>query len=378
MSRDDLPPAPSAALPPVAHHGPLGALPTLSGHRLGLRARLRATARAIDLTSAARRATEALGDARIDAPEVIDRASGLGRPAVVAHLHWPSRSTRVGLGIEAPLAHAAVARLLGHDLGPGEEHTAITPVEVGVVAYLIARTLADLGTDLRLERVGTDPWPTGDLGPIATVRWPSRVGVAGGSIRAWVAESSLDEPTHGNIRRHTTLPAGLQSTWRAIAGTATLPRGLRTLRRGGVVPIDGSPLRGTVASPEGPVALTLSTPFAIETIPARCTPGAAAASLIVDGPRRASPTPREPIPVSEPDETTPAAALDLPVTLAVELGRVNLPLSRLADLAAGDILPLGRHAREPVELTSGGRLVARGELVQIDTELGVRILSVFL
>ena len=69
---------------------------------------------------------------------------------------------------------------------------------------------------------------------------------------------------------------------------------------------------------------------------------------------------------------------DVPVTLVVELGRINLPLQRLADLKPGDVLELGRHPREPVELTSGGRLIARGELVQVDTELGVRVMQVFL
>ena len=65
------------------------------------------------------------------------------------------------------------------------------------------------------------------------------------------------------------------------------------------------------------------------------------------------------------------------MTLTVELGRVNLTLNRLADLKPGDVLELGRHSREPVELTSGGRLVARGELILIDTELGVRVTHVF-
>jgi flagellar motor switch protein FliN/FliY len=69
---------------------------------------------------------------------------------------------------------------------------------------------------------------------------------------------------------------------------------------------------------------------------------------------------------------------EIPVTLTIELGRVNLSLARLADLKPGDVVELGRHTREPVELTSGGRLVARGELVQIDTELGVRVTHVFL
>jgi type III secretion system YscQ/HrcQ family protein len=80
-------------------------------------------------------------------------------------------------------------------------------------------------------------------------------------------------------------------------------------------------------------------------------------------------------------QTPPPAAsdpTDLPVTLVVELGRVNLSLSRLADLKPGDVVELSRHSREPVELTSNGKLVARGELVQIDTELGVRVTNVFL
>ena len=37
-----------------------------------------------------------------------------------------------------------------------------------------------------------------------------------------------------------------------------------------------------------------------------------------------------------------------------------------------------RNASEPVDLTSGDRLVARGELVQIDQELGIRILQVLI
>ena len=83
----------------------------------------------------------------------------------------------------------------------------------------------------------------------------------------------------------------------------------------------------------------------------------------------------------QPGEASTApedSPLDVPVTLTVELGRVNLTLNRLADLKPGDVLELGRHSREPVELTSGGRLVARGELILIDTELGVRVTHVFL
>ena len=73
--------------------------------------------------------------------------------------------------------------------------------------------------------------------------------------------------------------------------------------------------------------------------------------------------------------TTPA---EIPATLVVELGRASLPLAQLARLQAGELIELDRDPREPVELTCNGRLVARGELVQIDDRLGVRLTSVFL
>ncbi len=79
-----------------------------------------------------------------------------------------------------------------------------------------------------------------------------------------------------------------------------------------------------------------------------------------------------------PHDHDAPSPLDAPVTLTIELGRINLPMGRLADLKPGDVLEAGRHSREPVEITSNGRLVARGDLILIDTELGVRVTSVFL
>ena len=43
-----------------------------------------------------------------------------------------------------------------------------------------------------------------------------------------------------------------------------------------------------------------------------------------------------------------AGPLDVPVTLTVELGRVNLTLTQLADLKPGDVVELNRHSRAPL------------------------------
>ncbi|MGZ6791345.1 MAG: flagellar motor switch protein FliN [Mycobacteriales bacterium] len=67
---------------------------------------------------------------------------------------------------------------------------------------------------------------------------------------------------------------------------------------------------------------------------------------------------------------------DVQVELAVELGRVKLPLRDLLSLAPGAVLELDRSADAPVDVLVNGCLVARGEVVVIDGEFGVRITAV--
>jgi type III secretion protein Q len=65
----------------------------------------------------------------------------------------------------------------------------------------------------------------------------------------------------------------------------------------------------------------------------------------------------------------------LPVDVEIELTRLMLPLSELAALKPGHLLPLRINASEPVLLRVGERAVARAELVEIDGEVGARILN---
>jgi type III secretion protein Q len=65
----------------------------------------------------------------------------------------------------------------------------------------------------------------------------------------------------------------------------------------------------------------------------------------------------------------------LPVRLEVELARVEVTLAEIARLAPGVALPLGLDRRGLVTLRVGDRAVARGELVDVDGAIGVRILS---
>jgi len=65
----------------------------------------------------------------------------------------------------------------------------------------------------------------------------------------------------------------------------------------------------------------------------------------------------------------------LPVVLEVELARVELTLAELARLEPGATLPLALDRRGIVTLRAGERPIARGELVDVDGAVGVRIAS---
>lgn len=67
---------------------------------------------------------------------------------------------------------------------------------------------------------------------------------------------------------------------------------------------------------------------------------------------------------------------EVQVELAVELGHVTLPLRDLLTLGPGAVLELDRAADAPVDVLVNGCLVARGEVVVIDGQFGVRITAV--
>lgn len=67
---------------------------------------------------------------------------------------------------------------------------------------------------------------------------------------------------------------------------------------------------------------------------------------------------------------------DAHVELTVSLGTTQLPLRQVLELAVGQIVQLGRPLGGPCEVRAQGRVVGRGELVDVDGELAVRIVSV--
>jgi type III secretion system YscQ/HrcQ family protein len=71
-----------------------------------------------------------------------------------------------------------------------------------------------------------------------------------------------------------------------------------------------------------------------------------------------------------------AVLASAPVEIVAEIGRVPLRGDEVLGLTNGSVLPLGPRRRDLVTLRVGGRIWARGELVHIEEELGVRITEV--
>ena len=67
---------------------------------------------------------------------------------------------------------------------------------------------------------------------------------------------------------------------------------------------------------------------------------------------------------------------ELPVEIICELGRVKMSGRELLELEPGAVVPVARPLAGPIDLTIGGRVVARGELVDIEGDLGVRVTEV--
>jgi flagellar motor switch protein FliN len=90
-----------------------------------------------------------------------------------------------------------------------------------------------------------------------------------------------------------------------------------------------------------------------------------------------------------PFETTTTAAVngggeapelerlyDVPVELAVEIGRTFMTIRETLSLGPGSIVSLNRLAGEPVDLLVNGKPIARGEVIVIDEEFGLRVTEV--
>lgn len=95
----------------------------------------------------------------------------------------------------------------------------------------------------------------------------------------------------------------------------------------------------------------------------------------VDQDTESSPEDTE-MPISQDQETTTFAFEDIPLSIVVEVGRLQMTVGKLMELQPGNLLELNIHPENGVDLVVSGKRIAKGELLLMGECLGVRILDI--
>lgn len=81
-------------------------------------------------------------------------------------------------------------------------------------------------------------------------------------------------------------------------------------------------------------------------------------------------------PSAPPTSDDLQAVFDVPVKVQAVLGRSRMDIGELLRLKPGDVVELDRRVGEPVDIFVNNRLIARGEVVLIDSALGVTLTEI--
>lgn len=281
------------------------------------------------------------------------------------------------------LTHSAAQHLVDLALG-GDPTTALTAGLVplddlprGALAYMVARMLATLGDGWTLRNiVELAQLEAASLEDCVVYPLSLQLGTSLLHLRAYIPErlALQDIPERVVVR---TLH-GLRVTLSASAGYARLQNEtLRTLGRGDVVVLDQSALvregdrwRGQVRA--GLLGSRNHLQCVLEEQGLRVQGYAHALG------KELAMTTGTIHKASTGDTTAQintGIASDAPIELQVEIARFSVSLGELQRLQTGDVLTTGRKLGERVSVVVGGQAFAEGELVDVEGEVGVRLLS---
>lgn len=84
----------------------------------------------------------------------------------------------------------------------------------------------------------------------------------------------------------------------------------------------------------------------------------------------------QPVDLSTKNQRNLDMLLDVPLQVTVELGRTRQNVSEILELASGSIIELDKLAGEPVDVLVNNKLIAKGEVVVIEENFGVRVTDI--
>jgi flagellar motor switch protein FliM len=351
----------------------------------------------------------------------------VGETTFLAVLTPQPNKTRGLLEVELGLAHHAIDMLLG-GAGDAVALRPLTDIEEGVMTYLIIETLKALSPSLdaslpklRIEGVVRGFGDIQGLIPetenLAVVQLKAVFGPHSGYVRLVIPEdvlSTANPPTDAAVRRarraadaeaHLTRLSNVKTWVRAEIGMIEIAAAeLAQLRERDVVLVDQlscRPDQGEGGSARLKVGWGRAGHLEAEIVVEDGQFLAKVTGINLGSPSPPGqqdevddPPPEEGADGEDGDESTTPGSLrgrndvddaqgaggadlmnDIPLQIAVELGRVGTTAEEVVALKVGHVFDLNRVAGEPLDLSVNGKVVARGELVEIDGNLGVRILS---
>jgi len=81
-------------------------------------------------------------------------------------------------------------------------------------------------------------------------------------------------------------------------------------------------------------------------------------------------------PFVQAEDTNLNLLLDIPLKVTVELGRTSKQIKEILELSQGSVIELDKLAGEPVDILVNNKLIAKGEVVVIDENFGVRVTEI--
>lgn len=353
----------------------------------------------------------------------------IGQAAFLALLAPQPHKTRGLLEVDLGLAHHAIDVLLG---GAGESVPLrpLTDIEEGVMTYLVIETLKALSPSLdssvprlRLEAILRGFEEIQELIPpsehLAVVQLKADFGGHQGYVRLVIPEdvlSTAKPPTDEAVRRarraadaqlHLSRLSNVKTYLRAEIGNVDISADdLSQLRARDVILVESLTCRpdqgegGTAKLKVGNGGsgyleadiVPLAEGHFRATVKGCCLGNPAIPDQPGQGPEDMAASP-EAAEDGEEESTTPGSNRgrddvedaqgaigadlmnDIPLQISVELSRVATTAEEVMALRVGHVLDLNKAPGEPLDLSVNGKVVARGELVEVDGNLGVRILS---
>jgi flagellar motor switch/type III secretory pathway protein FliN len=308
------------------------------------------------------RAASALGELLELPCEIVVKRSQLGRVPALSQAVWLSRDgVALGALVEPAFATFLASRVLRRAEPLSDPNAPLSPPLVALLAALGVETARRTGVDTTV--LGAPPIGEEALVSDVTVVLEGRPF----SLKAFIvgAEAApLREPS---------LAALGELTLRVpLVGASVLVerRDLLALETGGALLLG----EGAGVDAHGGGRAVLIAPESERGISVHLRPDG---RLVVGEATEARLSVETAKPVTSEGETLTDVLLETPVVVRVELGAVSMSAREWARLGPGDVIETAQRIAEPVVLRIAGREVGRGELVNVDGQVGVRIQKLY-